>query len=62
MPHLADTNLLLRAAESGHPMQTPALEALASIVRSGDTVYIVPQYLYESWVVATRPVERNGWG
>ena len=62
MPHLADTNLLLRGAETGHPMQTPALEALAALVRSSDVVYITPQNLYEFWVVATRPVERNGLG
>ena len=62
MPHLADTNLLLRGAEAGHPMQTPVLEALAGLVRSGDVVYITPQNLYEFWVVATRPVERNGRG
>lgn len=61
-PHLADTNLLLRAAETGHPMQTPALEALAGLVRGGGVVYITPQNLYEFWVVATRPVERNGLG
>jgi predicted nucleic acid-binding protein len=62
MPHLADTNLLLRGAEGGHAMQAPALEALAGLVRSGETVYIAPQNLYEFWVVATRPVERNGLG
>jgi predicted nucleic acid-binding protein len=62
MPHLADTNLLLRGVETGHAMQTPALEALAGLVRSGETVYITPQNLYEFWVVATRPAERNGLG
>ncbi len=62
MPHLADTNLLLRGAEAGHPMQTLALEALAGLVRSGETVYITTQNLYEFWVVATRPLERNGLG
>ena len=62
MPHLAYTNLLLRGAEAGHVMQAPALEALAALVRSGDVVYITPQNLYEFWVVATRPVERNGLG
>ena len=62
MPYLADTNLLLRGAETGHAMQTSALESLASLVRSGEVVYITPQNLYEFWVVATRPVERNGLG
>ncbi len=62
MGRLADTNLLLRGAETGHPMQSQALEALAGLVRSGEVVYITPQNLYEFWVVATRPAERNGLG
>jgi predicted nucleic acid-binding protein len=62
MPYLADSNLLLRGAETGHPMQKPALEAFAALFRQREAVYVTPQNLYEFWVVATRPVERNGLG
>ena len=43
-------------------MQQTALTALAGLVRNWAEVYITPQNLYEFWVVATRPVERNGLG
>lgn len=62
MSHLADTNLLLRGADAGHPMQSLALQALAGLVQRGEAVYITPQNLFEFWVVATRPTERNGLG
>jgi predicted nucleic acid-binding protein len=62
MPYLADTNLLLRSAEAGHPMQETALQALASVRRGGETVYLTEQNLLEFWAVATRPTERNGLG
>jgi predicted nucleic acid-binding protein len=62
MPYLSDSNVLLRGAEAGHPMQAPALEAFAALFRRGEAVHVTPQNLYEFWVVATRPVERNGLG
>jgi predicted nucleic acid-binding protein len=43
-------------------MQEDALQAIATLVRHGEDVYIVPQNLFEFWVVATRPRERNGLG
>ena len=62
MAYLADTNLLLRGAEQGHPMQEDALQAIATLVRRGEAVHLVPQNLFEFWAVATRPKDRNGLG
>ncbi len=62
MPYLTDSNILLRSAELGHPMQAEALEAMATLLRRQETIYIVPQNLFEFWAVATRPLERNGLG
>ena len=34
-----------------------------SLLRAhGDTLFLVPQNLYEFWVVATRPLGENGLG
>jgi predicted nucleic acid-binding protein len=62
MAYLADTNVLLRAAQPGHPMHATARGAIASLLGRGEAIYLVPQNLVEFWVVATRPAERNGLG
>lgn len=59
---LVDTNVLLRAAQAGHPHQRAAREAVSHLLRRGDDVCVVPQCLYEFYVVATRPVTANGLG
>jgi predicted nucleic acid-binding protein len=59
---LVDTNVLLRAAQKQHPQHEAALAALNGAKGRGDRLYIVPQVLYEFWVVATRPIEANGLG
>ncbi len=59
---LVDTNVLTRAAQSTHPLQLTALKALEIIRVQGNEACIVPQVLYEYWVVCTRPVESNGLG
>jgi predicted nucleic acid-binding protein len=62
MAYLGDTNLLLRSAEQGHPMQAVAQDALVALRASGESVCLVPQNLVEFWAVTTRPIERNGLG
>lgn len=62
MNYLVDTNILTRLAEPGHVMHQPALEAVKLLVREGHKLYIVPQNLYEFWVVCTRPTSVNGLG
>jgi len=55
-----DTNILTRAAQPAHPSHTQTLDALAALKKQGEDLCIVPQNLYEFWVVATRPVAANG--
>lgn len=62
MNFLVDTNILTRLAEPGHPMHRAALDAVKLLVRRGHRLHIVPQNLYEFWVVCTRPVAVNGLG
>ena len=62
MKYLVDTNILSRLAEPGHPMHQPALDAVKRLVSEGQKLHIVPQNLYEFWVVCTRPTSVNGLG
>lgn len=62
MRYLLDTNILLRIAQRNHPMHRDARECVRVLFRRNDVIQIVPQVLFEFWVVATRPVESNGLG
>jgi predicted nucleic acid-binding protein len=62
MNYLVDTNILTRLAEPGHSMHQAALDAVLSLARQGHKLHIVPQNLYEFWVVCTRPLNVNGLG
>jgi predicted nucleic acid-binding protein len=62
MSVLLDTNIPGRMAEAGHPQQQIAIDAVAALISRGDSPCLVPQVLYEFWVVATRPVAANGLG
>ena len=57
-----DTNVVCRLAERGHPHHAPAKGATAKLEAAGHTPCLVPQVLYEYWVVVTRPVAENGLG
>jgi predicted nucleic acid-binding protein len=59
---LLDTNILGRMAEPGHVQHQIAVDAVTALVNRGDVPCLVPQVLYELWVVATRPVAANGLG
>ena len=59
---LLDTNILTRLAEPGHAMHQPARDAAKALQSQGHTLCIVPQNLYEFWVVCTRPIASNGLG
>jgi predicted nucleic acid-binding protein len=58
---LLDSNILLRLSQPGHPHEGDTTAAVDLIQRRHNCV-IVPQTIYEYWVVATRPVEANGLG
>lgn len=59
---LLDTNVLLRMASPGHAMHADAVSAVQRIRAASNQPVIVPQVLYEYWVVVTRPVDLNGLG
>src|SRR5262249_46175376 len=59
---LLDTNILGRMAEPGPVQHQLAVDAVAALVCRGDSPCLVPQVLYEFWVVATRPAAANGLG
>ncbi|HXG91093.1 MAG TPA: type II toxin-antitoxin system VapC family toxin [Blastocatellia bacterium] len=62
MSYAIDTNVLARSVEADHPMQGQALDAIAALVRAGESVCVLAQNFYEFWVIATRPREQNGLG
>jgi predicted nucleic acid-binding protein len=62
MPFLSDTNILLRWVQPGHPLNALVRAAIDRLLDRGEDLYITPQNLIEFWNVATRPLERNGFG
>jgi predicted nucleic acid-binding protein len=62
MSILLDTNILTRLAQHTHRLHATARDAVMALQGVGKTLFIVPQNLYEFWVVATRPVAANGLG
>ncbi len=57
---LADTNILARIAQAGHRQHAAALRAVERLLARNDDPCIVPQVVYEFWVVATRPATASG--
>lgn len=57
-----DANVLLRSSDSASPQYEVARDALRKLVREGRLLVLLPQVVYESWVVATRPKSANGLG
>ncbi len=62
MTILLDTNVLLRAADPADARYQTANDAIAVLRGNGHDVALVPQNVYEFWVVSTRPVAQNGRG
>jgi predicted nucleic acid-binding protein len=62
MSILLDTNILTRSAEPQHPLYQVAADAVVLLLVQPDEPVLVPQNLYEFWVVCTRPVAQNGLG
>lgn len=59
---LLDTNIQLRTVEPGHAQHQQADDAINALRAQGHTLCVVPQVLYEFWVVCTRPMSGNGLG
>ncbi len=62
MKILVDANVLLRFVKRDHSDYQFAFEALSEIRKRGHVPCLVPQCLYEFYVVATRPIANNGLG
>jgi len=59
---LIDTSTLLRTLQPSHPQRETVRVAIKALTARGRELHIVPQNLFELWVVATRPVAQNGLG
>jgi len=60
--YLANTNVLLRFADRTHSVHPTIRAAVRKLRTSGHKVRATPQNFVEFWNVATRPIERNGFG
>ncbi len=56
---LLDANVLIRLADPTSKAHTIAATAVSTLRAQGDSLYIVPQSIYEFWAVATRPIANN---
>lgn len=59
---LVDANILVYSADPASSFYPASVRATSELRFRGDTPCIVPQSLYEFWVVATRPVANRGLG
>jgi predicted nucleic acid-binding protein len=59
---LLDTNVVLRHARRTDPAHTLVNAVVRHLLAGGQLLCVVPQNIYEFWVVATRPVANNGLG
>lgn len=57
---LVDANVMLRTAQHGHSQHDSCRISLEMLDTAGVEICLVPQVLYEFWVVATRPANVNG--
>ncbi|ELS02727.1 putative nucleic acid-binding protein [Xenococcus sp. PCC 7305] len=62
MSYLLDTNILLRAALTNHPLNAVTVKAVNHLLSVDEELVIAPQNLIESWNVLTRPQNKNGFG
>jgi predicted nucleic acid-binding protein len=59
---LVDANILIYSTDPASPFHPDSVRATNELRRRGDMPCIVPQSLYEFWVVATRPIDKRGLG
>ncbi len=62
MKVLLDTNIVLRMIAQGDALHGKTTKAISLLEATDHQLFIVPQVLYEFWVVATRPRSANGGG
>jgi predicted nucleic acid-binding protein len=59
---LVDTNVLLRSAQTSHPVYDDVARSVSILATRRDQLHVVAQNLIEFWAVATRPIVNNGLG
>ncbi|MEF2278446.1 PIN domain-containing protein [Deinococcus sp. YIM 134068] len=52
---MADTNIMLRYVQKDAERHAEVEAAVDRLIERGDEIVLVPQVMYEYWVVATRP-------
>ena len=62
MIYLPDTNVLLRYADNQHPLHGLVRSAVRKLRTSGHILKVTPQNYVKFWNVATRPLNKNGFG
>ena len=62
MPYFLDTNILIRVLVPEDPYYQVTQDAIMSLKKRGERLFIVPQNLIELWNVMTRPADKNGLG
>lgn len=62
MLYLVDTNVLLRFVDRSHPLHPSIRIAVRMLRQDGHQLRVTSQNCIEFWNVATRPLERNGFG
>jgi predicted nucleic acid-binding protein len=60
--HLVDSNILLRIARRDDPDHAIVDAALARLAEAGAILYYTHQNIAEFWNVATRPLDKRGFG
>lgn len=60
--YLLDTNILFRLKNTADSDNPTAVSVIRKILGSGSSIYTCSQNMIEYRVVATRPVEMNGYG
>lgn len=59
---LVDTSVLGRLASFQSSLHRVAMKAVRMLVDRGEVLMVSSQSIYEFWVVATRPLDVNGFG
>lgn len=62
MVYFVDTNVLLRFADRSHDSHSTTRNAVRTLRMNGHRLCCIPQNCVEFWNVATRPVDKNGFG
>lgn len=60
--YLVDSNVLLRYLDTTDAAHQTAVKAVNGLISQGHRLQIAPQNIIEFWAVASRPLEKNGFG